>query len=131
MAKPGVKPKEDITKEVIGKIIGRNNTFVSYEEVEKLSAFGCTIGEIARYFGVNEDTLMNNFRDAFELGKVNLKLKLRRAMIENAIENKISQVQIFLAKNLLGMSDNPVNTEANSPLPWNTETQTSVDNDTE
>jgi hypothetical protein len=28
-------------------------------------------------------------------------------------------VLIFLAKNMLGMSDTPVNSDDNKPLPWN------------
>jgi len=28
-------------------------------------------------------------------------------------------MQIFLAKNYLGMSDNPVNSDDKQPLPWN------------
>ena len=30
-----------------------------------------------------------------------------------------ASVQIFLAKNLLGMADQPINTESNQILPWN------------
>jgi hypothetical protein len=30
-----------------------------------------------------------------------------------------ASVQIFLAKNVLGMSDSPIDAEANAPLPWN------------
>jgi hypothetical protein len=40
-------------------------------------------------------------------------------MLNNAINHNNAALQIFLAKNFLGMSDNPVNTEANTPLPWN------------
>ena len=39
-------------------------------------------------------------------------------MLKNACVNMSAAVQIFLAKNLLGMSDSPIDSEANSPLPW-------------
>ena len=46
------------------------------------------------------------------------KIKLRRAMFKNACDNMQPAVQIFLAKNVLGMTDSPVDSEANAPLPW-------------
>jgi len=47
-----------------------------------------------------------------------MKMSLRRAMFKNAIKNNNAALQIFLAKNMLGMSDNPQNTEDSKPLPW-------------
>jgi hypothetical protein len=39
-------------------------------------------------------------------------------MLNNACKNMNAAVQIFLAKNMLGMSDVPINTEDKKPLPW-------------
>jgi len=47
-------------------------------------------------------------------------------MFENACDNMHASVQIFLAKNILGMSDSPIDAEANAPLPWN-ETDNTVE----
>jgi hypothetical protein len=39
-------------------------------------------------------------------------------MLKNACVNMSAAVQIFLAKNILGMTDQPVNSDAHQPLPW-------------
>jgi hypothetical protein len=39
-------------------------------------------------------------------------------MLNNACKNMNAAVQIFLAKNMLGMSDQLINTDSNEPLPW-------------
>jgi hypothetical protein len=39
-------------------------------------------------------------------------------MIQNACNNNNAAVQIFLAKNLLGMSDNGMTSDSNEALPW-------------
>ena len=39
-------------------------------------------------------------------------------MIQNAVNNNNAAVQIFLAKNLLGMSDNGMAGGNSEPLPW-------------
>ena len=40
-------------------------------------------------------------------------------MFRNACDNHNAAVQIFLAKNLLGMSDNGlIDSDDNAPLPW-------------
>jgi hypothetical protein len=39
-------------------------------------------------------------------------------MLNNACQNNNAALQIFLAKNLLSMSDNPIDSEGNAPLPW-------------
>jgi hypothetical protein len=40
-------------------------------------------------------------------------------MFKNACDNMNAAVQIFLAKNVLGMSDSVIDSSANTPLPWN------------
>ena len=47
-----------------------------------------------------------------------MKIKLRRAMFKNACGNMNAAVQIFLAKNLLGMTSEPAQGEGSAPLPW-------------
>jgi hypothetical protein len=47
-------------------------------------------------------------------------------MFKNACDNNSAAVQIFLAKNILGMSDSPLNSEAKQPLPWN-ETEAGIE----
>lgn len=119
-SKPGPKPKQLQEKIVMGLPVGRgdNSAIVPPEDVYKLAALGCTDNEIAGYHGIKPDTLRRNFAAELQKGREWVKIRLRKAMFENACENMHAAVQIFLAKNILGMSDSPLDTEANAPLPW-------------
>lgn len=120
--KTGPKPKTLVTVEVTGYQVGRGITkkVVFDEDVYKLAALGCNNREIATWFDIDDQTLAYNFKDILAKGREDLKHSLRRAMLKNAM-NGNAAVQIFLAKNLLGMSDSPIDSEANAPLPWNDE----------
>jgi hypothetical protein len=106
------------TKIVKGLVVGRNKVVVPPEEVEDLAALGCTDRDIANWFGINEDTLRYSFQDNLLKGRENLKISLRRAMLKNACINLNAAVQIFLAKNMLGMSDTGMTTDSNKVLPF-------------
>jgi hypothetical protein len=106
------------TKLVHGLIVGRNQVVVPPEEVEDLAAIGCTDRDIANWFGINEDTLRYNFAEYLIKGRENLKISLRRSMLKNACVNLNAAVQIFLAKNMLGMSDNGMTTDNSKVLPF-------------
>ena len=98
---------------------GRPKIKVDKEQVKKLAELQCTLKEIASIFGCSTDTITRNCRDELDYGYASGKIKLRRAMFRNACENQNAAVQIFLAKNLLGMSDNGlIDSEDNAPLPW-------------
>jgi hypothetical protein len=113
------RKKRPMTDKIIqGIAIGRDRTVIPPEDVEKLSALGCNLTEIAQFYGVAESTLKYNFTPELEKGSAQQRIKLRRAMMKNATENMNASVQIFLAKNFLGMSDQPVSGEDNEPLPW-------------
>jgi hypothetical protein len=103
----------------MGLPIGRDKKIVPPDEVFKLAALGLKITEIAEYFGVTDESIARNFADILTKAKVELKISLRRAMLHNACVNNNAAVQIFLSKNLLGFSDNPMDSEVNAPLPWN------------
>jgi len=104
----------------MGLEIGRGNSkqIVPPDQVEELASIGCTDREIAAFFKVKEDTLRRNFADNLLKGREFCKTRLRQAMFKNACSHMNAAVQIFLAKNILGMSDQQHNTEANAPLPW-------------
>jgi hypothetical protein len=106
------------TKIVHGLIVGRNQVVVPPEEVEDLASLGCTDRDIARWFGIDENTLRYSFSDNLTKGRENLKISLRRAMLKNACVNLNAAVQIFLAKNMLGMSDNGMTTDTAKVLPF-------------
>jgi hypothetical protein len=116
--KTGNKPKQLVEATYKGIEVGRDKKVIDPKEVEKLASMGFKNSEISEYFGIDDSTLGYNFKQELTKGKMNLKQSLRRAMIHNAINNNNATIQIFLAKNILGMSDNPIDSEANTPLPW-------------
>jgi hypothetical protein len=124
-SKTGPKPetkKKLVAVEVYGYEVGRGNRkrVVSPEDVYKLAALGHTDREIATWFSMKEDTLRYNFADIMAKGRQEMKTALRNAMFKNALSGNAA-LQIFLAKNMLGMSDNPSQTEDKKPLPWDSE----------
>ena len=105
------------TKEVEGVVVGRDKKVIPPEEVYKLAQLGCKDKEISDWFGVSDNTLRFNFSVELLKGRESLKQSLRRAMINNAISHNNAALQIFLAKNLLGMNDSGVGSN-DEPLPW-------------
>ena len=120
--KTGPKPKGIVTGTIHGKAVGRDKTVVPPDQVYELASIGCTDMEISNFFGINQDTLRYNFAEELVKGREYVKIRLRQAMMKNATQSMNAAVQIFLAKNILGMSDQGANTEATAPLPWDTET---------
>jgi hypothetical protein len=116
--KTGPKPKQLVEATYMGLPVGRDKKVIDPQDVEKLAAMSCTDRDIAEYLGIKEDTLRYNFADILQKGRADARITLRRAMMDNACKNMHASVQIFLAKNLLGMSDQPIDSEANAPLPW-------------
>lgn len=93
-----------------------------YEQILRMAELQCTRKEIAHILGCSDDTVKRDPKalEAIERGKAFGKMKLRRAMFRNACENNSAPVQIFLAKNMLGMSDDGMRGDDNNqPLPWN------------
>lgn len=119
-SKTGNKPKQLKAIEVFGYEVGRGlrKRVVNPEDIYKLAQIGCTDREIALWFDIAEDTLRYNFAETMAKGRQDLKAALRSAMIRNAINNNNAALQIFLAKNMLGMSDTPGHSDDHKPLPW-------------
>ena len=116
--RPGPKPKQLVATTILGKPVGRDKTVVPPDQVYDLAGIGCDDREIARFFGIKEDTLRYNFADELAKGREYVKIRLRQAMMKNATQHMNAAVQIFLAKNILGMTSEPANTENTAPLPW-------------
>jgi hypothetical protein len=118
-SKTGNKPKQLVAVEVYGYQVGRGRTkrIVIPKDVYNLAVIGCNDREIATWFDLDESTLRYNFKDIIAKGREDLKHTLRRAMIKNALGGNAA-LQIFLAKNMLGMSDTPNNSDEQKPLPW-------------
>jgi len=113
---PKLPELQEVT--VMAKLIGRGKKPVQPEEVQKLAALGCKNREIANFFGVEESNISRHFADELAVGREEMKITLRKAMLNNACQNNNAALQIFLAKNFLGMADSPIDSEENAPLPW-------------
>lgn len=111
------KTRKTATMEVEGVVVGRDRKIIPPDDVYKLASIGCKNQEIANWFGIDENTLTYNFSVELVKGRENLKQSLRRAQIKLALSGNATML-IFLGKNILGQSDNPVDSEANTPLPW-------------
>ena len=100
---------------------GRPKIELDRDQIRKLAELHCTIKEVAYVMGVSADTIERNYRDVYDEGLAFGKIKLRRAMMRNATELNNATIQIWLSKNLLGYTDNPVNDDDTVILPWETE----------
>ncbi len=105
---------------VKGIIVGRGDrrTVIPIEQVRKLASLHLTYRDMAEFFGVKENTFRDHFRFEVERSRQTTKQRLMEAMLENAVVKMNPTVQIWLSKNLLGFSDNPVNSESTQVLPW-------------
>jgi len=108
------------TLTIEGRIVGRDKKVIPPNEVFKLAQIGCKNQEIADWFGLDENTLTYNFSVELIKGREHLKQSLRRAQISLALSGNAVML-IWLGKNILGQQENPINTEANQPLPWRDE----------
>lgn len=78
------------------------------ELVQKLAKIGANDTEIADILGVDQKTVKNNYSEFLRKGRAELKIKLRRKMIQVAEKGNVVML-IFLAKNFLKMSDEEQN----------------------
>lgn len=104
-------------KTVRGRIVGRNKTVIPEEEFSKLAELHCTWQEISDWYRVPVSTLRDNFADLYEKGTTKTKQRLRQAQLKLALNGDRSML-IWLGKNILGQSDQPINTDAVGVLPW-------------
>jgi hypothetical protein len=119
-SKTGNKPKQLVSMEVYGYEIGRGKRkrIVNPDDVYKLAALGCNNKEICTWFDINKDSLQYTFGDIIDKAREDMKIRLRTAMWKNALGGN-AVMQIWMSKQYLGFSDNPTNSEANAPLPFN------------
>ena len=77
------------------------------ELIRNLAKIHCTNKEIANILKCSPDTIERHFMDELHAGRSEGKATLRRQMFK-AVEKGNSSIMIFLAKNLLGMTDRPL-----------------------
>ena len=111
-------------KTVRGRIIGRNKTVIPEEQVLELAKLHCTNQEMADFFDVKLQTFMDNFRDIITKGRIHTKQRLRKAQLDLAFKGDRTML-IWLGKNILGQSEQTINTNEDQVLPWLEESDTS------
>lgn len=111
------KTRKTATKEVEGVVVGRDKKVIPPKEVEKLAAMGCKDIEIGEWFGIDGNTLRYNFSVELQKGRQSLNQSLRQAQLRLALSGNATML-IWLGKNILGQSDSPTDSDANTPLPW-------------
>ncbi len=105
------------TKTVEGVVVGRDKTVIPPEEVYKLANIGCKDTEIADWFGIDGNTLRYNFSVELTKGRIALNMSLRRAQIQTALSGNPTML-IWLGRNMLGQTENPIDVDTNQVLPW-------------
>jgi len=118
----------DVLYEQTGLIIGRgdNKRCIDPDEVENLARLWCEYGEMATILGINVETLKYNFMDQIQKGRSETKQALRKAQIKSALGGNTTMM-IWLGKNILGQSDQPISADQNQVLPWITDHKTESD----
>lgn len=96
---------------------GDNKKVIDPKEVEKLASIGMKNSEIADWLDIDDSTLNYNFKQNLTKGRLHLNQSLRQAQIRLALSGNATML-IWLGKNILGQSENPTDSEANTPLPW-------------
>jgi len=104
-------------KVVRGRVIGRNKVVIPEEQVAELAKLHCTTNEMADFFDVPRQTFVDNFRDIIQKNKLETKQRLRAAQLKLAMNGDRSML-IWLGKNILGQSDQPINKDEDQVLPW-------------
>ena len=99
---------------------GDNNRVIPPDEVYKLACLYCSYQEIADWFNIPRETLKYNFRDLIQKGYNSTKQGLRRAQIDVAMKGNVTML-IWLGKQMLNQSENPIDSQETQPLPWSDE----------
>ena len=112
-------------------LTGRPRIEIDLELVYALAKIHCSVSEIASIIGVSKDTINRRCGDIMERARDEGRMSLRRAQFHKAINEGNVVMQIFLGKNWLGQSDNPVSSSSTKILPWNDEVDDAVQEEQE
>lgn len=106
------------------KKIGRPKAEINTADLEKLAGLHCTYEEVAGWFGITKQTVINrlksdeDIKNAWDRGIAKGKIGLRRLQWRIA-EQGNSNMAIFLGRVYLGQRDKPEDNGADeAPLPW-------------
>ena len=88
---------------------GRPQAEIDLAELKRLCKLQCTLEEIAAFFEVTKQTIINyrkrpEFREVMENGRLQGLVSLRRAQFTNALKGNAT-MQVWLGKQWLGQKD--------------------------
>jgi DNA-binding CsgD family transcriptional regulator len=86
------------------------------DQIIRMAEVGCTQQEIAHVMAVSIDVIQKH-KDLIDAGKSHGKVKLRRVQMAKALEGNPTML-IWLGKQMLGQSENPVSDEDGIVLPF-------------
>ena len=78
---------------------------IKAEDVSKLASYGCTLNEIADFHNVDVNTIRRRFKADMTKGKADVKIRLRKAQLKTALEDRNPTMLIWLGKQMLNQSD--------------------------
>lgn len=73
-------------------------------QVRKLAQIGATVKEIADFFNCSDTTINNRFQSELNAGRADMKLSLRKAQMDLAMEGNATLL-IWLGKQVLNQTD--------------------------
>ena len=79
---------------------------IKAEDVYKLARIGCTLNEIADFHNCDVNTIRRRFKKELVKGKADVKLRLRKAQLAAAIEDRQPTMLVWLGKQMLNQTDN-------------------------
>ena len=109
------KIKANVTKNKKGA--GRPKIIVDIEILKNLASIGCPDYEIAKVLNVSDRTLNRNYAEIIDQYREKGKASLRKKMWDKAIKKDSTDMQKWLSKQYLGMSDKLHQTTTTEPLP--------------
>ena len=83
---------------------------IDTKQVEQLASYGCTVREVANFFGCSEDLIKKSYSQFMTKGKDSGKIRLRKLQW-NAAEKGNVPMLIWLGKQVLGETDKQELTE--------------------
>lgn len=82
--------------------MGRPRKELSAKTVEKLAALGCTVEDIADFYGCGRELIHERYADSLTRGRAREKMSIRRKRHIRAVQDGSDQMLIYLSKVRLG-----------------------------
>ena len=77
---------------------------IDTKQVVKLASYGCTIREVANFFGCSEDLIKKSYSQFMTKGKDEGKIRLRKLQWNAAEKGNVTML-IWLGKQVLGQAE--------------------------